>query len=225
MKLRTGICSLTIIVLSSCQTGIKKDNSSQENLIFKDNSGHSLTKADLANSTGQVNYEILSNQTIDPAAKVLHDEARELGQSGKYDLSINKLEQSIKIQPNWAYPTYDLAYTYLLKGDFDSALKFYKKTDELEPHGFFTAKTAIYSLEGEQSRQFPKGLYFTYMQIEWTDDVNKKLEIAKAITQKAPDFAPAWKELAILLEDKTEKLKAIETGLSKNPDADTKGIL
>lgn len=167
----------------------------------------------------------MGNQNIDPKAQVLHQEARQFGQVGKYDLSIAKLIEAIKIQPNWAYPTYDLGYTYLLKGDFENALKFYKKTDELEPKGFFTAKTALYSLEGEKEGKFPKGLYRTYMQIEWTDDNNKKLEIAKAIIQKVPDFAPVWKELANLLDDKTSRLNAIEQGLSKNPDAEIKGIL
>lgn len=216
---------MTLLILSSCQTVTNKTNSEQSNIIFKDSSGHTLTKTDLANITGKVNYEISGNQTIDATAKALHDEARKLGQAGKYDLSIVKLEQAIKNQPTWAYPTYDMAYTYLLKGDFDNALKFYKKTDELEPKGFFTAKTALYSLEGEQSGKFPKGLYITYTQIEWTDDANKKLETAKGITEKVPDYAPAWKELANLLNGNEEKLKAIEQGLSKNPDADTKGIL
>jgi tetratricopeptide (TPR) repeat protein len=225
MKRTIGIFSLTLLILCSCHTATNKSNSEQKDIVFKDNSGHSLTRAELANVTGQVNYEIVSNQTIDATAKALHNQAKELGQAGKYDLAIAKLEQAIKMQPDWAYPTYDLAYTYLLKGDFDNALKFYKKTDELEPKGFFTAKTALYSLEGEQSGKFPKGLYTAYMQIEWTDDTNKKLEIAKALTAKVPDFAPAWKELANLLNDETERLKAIEQGLSKNPDADTKGIL
>lgn len=216
---------MTLLTFSSCQTSTKQSNSEQNELIFKDSLGHSLTKTDLANTTGQVNYEIMGTQTIDPKAQTLHKEARELGQAGKYDLSITKLEEAIKIQPTWAYPTYDLAYTYLLKGDFDNALKFYKKTDELEPKGFFTAKTAFYTLEGEKAGIFPKGLYGTYMQIEWTDDNIKKLKIAKKITQNVPKFAPAWKELANLLDDKNERLNAIEQGLSNNPDAETKGIL
>jgi tetratricopeptide (TPR) repeat protein len=167
----------------------------------------------------------MGNQNIDPTAERLHQEARKLGESGEYDLCISKLEEAIKIEPAWAYPTYDLAFTYLLKGDFDNALKYYKKTDELEPKGFFTAKTALYTLEGEKSGKFPKGLYLEYMQIEWTDDYNRKLDIAKTITQEVPDYAPAWKEFADLLNDKIERLKAIEKGLSKDPDADTKGIL
>jgi tetratricopeptide (TPR) repeat protein len=225
MKLITGIFGLTLLTFSACQTNSKQSNSEQNDLVFKDSIGHSISKSEIKNTTGQVNYEVMGNQNIDPKAQALHQEARQLGQTGKYDLSITKLEEAIKIQPTWAYPTYDLAYTYLLKGDFDNALKFYKKTDELEPKGFFTVKTAIYSLEGEKIGKFPKGLYTAYMQIEWTDDNKKKLEIANTITQKVPDFAPAWKELANLLDDKTSRLKAIEQGLSKNPDAETKGIL
>jgi tetratricopeptide (TPR) repeat protein len=226
MKYTINILSLMLLIFSSsCQPSTNKTNSEDNNLIFKDSLGHSLTKTDLINVTGQVKYELVNNKAINVTAKALHNEARELGQSGKYDLSIAKLEQAIKLEPTWAYPTYDLAYTYLLKGDFDNALKFYKKTDDLEPKGFFTSKTALYSLEGEKSGKFPKGLYSAFMQIEFTDDVNKKLEIAKVITQKIPDYAPAWKELANLINDKTERQNAIEQGLSRNPDIETKGIL
>ncbi|WP_326984058.1 hypothetical protein VUJ46_05805 [Chryseobacterium sp. MYb264] len=225
MKYSLCILGFTIIILFACQQSSDKTNPFQNDIVFKDKYGNTISKSELQNTTGKVKYEIMRNQNIDATAKKLHNEARELGQSGKYYLSIKKLEQAIKIQPDWAYPIYDLAYTYLLKGDFENALKFYKKTNELEPKGFFTAKTALYTLEGEQSGKFPKGLYMAYMQIEWTDDANKKLEIAKTLTEKVPDFAPAWKELANLLNDNTEKLNSIEQGLSKNPDADTKGIL
>lgn len=167
----------------------------------------------------------MENKNIDFRAQQLHQEARVLGQTGKYDLSISKLQEAMEIQPTWAYPVYDLAFTYLLKGEDDNALKFYKKTDELEPKGFFTTKTAIYSLEGEKLGIFPKGLYLTYMQIEWTDDINKKREIISLLTQNVPDFAPAWKELADISEDETVRLYAINQGLSKKPDIQTEGIL
>lgn len=170
-------------------------------------------------------YFATMEQNIDLKAKQLHIEARELGQAGNYDLSIAKLEQAIAIQPGWAYPYYDLAFTYLLKGDFDNALTFYQKTDELEPKGFFTTKTALYTLEGEQTGKFPKGLYCYYLQLEWTEDADKKLEIVKTIIANVPDFAPAWKALALLSDNEVVRMEAIEEGLSKDPDADTKGVL
>jgi tetratricopeptide (TPR) repeat protein len=222
--------SLLLLLFSSCQNGNEKPvveevHADQGNMVFKDSLGHFLRKEDIQNSTGEVNYEVMDKKIIDPKAKSLHQESRALGQAGKYELAIAKLEEAIRIEPAWAYPVYDLAYIYLLKGDPDNALKFYKKTDELEPKGFFTAKTAVYTLEGERSGKFPKGTYAYYMQIEWANGADKKMEIAKTLTEKVPDFAPAWKELADLLTDKDERLKAIEQGLSKNPDAETKGIL
>lgn len=197
----------------------------QDKFIFKDSSGHVINEADLVNINGQVNYELLGKKTISPDAAALHQEARAFGQAGKYDLSIAKLEQAMVLEPEWAYPVYDLAYAYLLKGDFPNALKYYKQTNALSPQGFFTVKTALYTLEGEEKGIFPKGMYLGYLQIEWADTDAKKLEIAQAITEKIPDFAPAWKEFAILQTNSAAKEKAIEQGLSKNPDADTKGIL
>lgn len=225
MRLTKIIFGLLLMVASSCQNDTQQTKEEGEHLVFKDSLGHVLTRADLANSTGQVNYEVLGTQVINPAAKALHEEARTLGQAGHYDAAISKLEEAIKIQPTWAYPTYDLAYTYLLKGNYENALKFYKTTDELEPKGFFTAKTALYALEGEKAGKFPQGLYATYLKIEWANNVATKLEMANAITQKFPDFAPAWKTLTGLLEDNKERLNAIEQGLSKDPDEETKGIL
>ncbi|HEX6426612.1 MAG TPA: tetratricopeptide repeat protein [Niastella sp.] len=229
MKLIAGIFGLTLISLSACQTNNETNNKKvqpeQVNIIFKDSAGNVLSKDDLANFTGEVKYEGVSNKSIDPKAKSLHEEARKLGQSGNYDLAIAKLEQAIQIQPDWAYPVYDLAFTYLLKQDFDKALDYYKKTDELEPKGFFTAKTALYSLEGEKAGKFPQGLYTVYSQIEWAGDSSRKLQLTKAIIEKTPAFAPAWKELALLSNNKEEKEKAIAQGLSNNPDAETKGIL
>lgn len=225
MKLTTLTLSIASLAFAACQANTTPSDAKADRLIFKDSLGHILNESDLANATGQVNYQVMENKAIDPKAQSLHQEARALGQEGKYDLAITKLNEAISIEPAWAYPTYDLAFTYLLKGDYENALKFYKKTDELEPRGFFTAKTAIYALEGEKAGKFPKGLYINYMQIEWTEDRSKKLGLAKTITQQAPEFAPAWKELSGLSDDKKERLNAIEQGLSEHPDAETKGML
>ena len=162
---------------------------------------------------------------INEQANLLHLEAREAGQAGNYQLAIEKLLEVMTIEPLWAYPVYDLAFTYLLVGDFDNALKYYRETDVLEPDGFFTTKTAIYTLEGEKEGLFPEGLYTFYMQIEWTDEPEKKYHIAKQIVDNVPAFAPAWKEIAYLQTDPEERLYSIEQGLAGNPDRETTGIL
>ena len=167
----------------------------------------------------------MSDQIIQPAAQQLHNEARALGQAGNYDEAIAKLESAMQIDPHWAYPVYDLAFTWLLKGDTEKALEYYQQTDSMKPMGFFTTKTAVYSLEGEKSGKFPAGLYMAYMQSEWTDDPALKMQIIRAITEQVPDYAPAWKELANLSDDNVFRLEIINTGLSKEPDAETENVL
>lgn len=167
----------------------------------------------------------MENTSLNPAAVKLHQQARILGQKGRYEETIEKLTQAIQLAPAWVYPIYDLAYTYLLMQDYDMALIYYKQTDDLAPKGFFTSKTAIYTLEGEKAGLFPAGFYLKYLSIEWTENRAEKLEIAKWLTRMAPDFAPAWKELGVLIDYDEERLDAIETGLTKNPDTETKGIL
>jgi hypothetical protein len=48
------------------------------------------------------------NKQQPPAdAEQLHQEARALGQAGKYDAAIEKLRAAIAAKPDWAYPYYD----------------------------------------------------------------------------------------------------------------------
>jgi tetratricopeptide (TPR) repeat protein len=225
MKFKIYTLGLIWLILSSCGSENKQVNKEEETIVFKDAAGHTLSKSDLANVTGQVNYEVTGDQQIHPAARNLHSEARTLGQAGNYQGAISNLRLAILIQPDWPYPPYDLAYAYLLKQEFDSALKYYQLTDQLAPKGFFTTKTAVYTLEGESANKFPKGLYSVYTALEWTTDSSKKRASVNSMIRLAPDFAPAWKELALLTENKEDREKAIDQGLSKGPDADTKGIL
>lgn len=97
--------------------------------------------------------------------------------------------------------------------------------DKIEPRGFFTAKTAFWSLKREMEGTFQQGLYLAYMQIEWMESNTEKLEFAKAILAKYPNYAPAWKVIAVKGDDSTERLHAIEKGLDEDPDAETKGML
>ncbi|WP_232817827.1 tetratricopeptide repeat protein [Winogradskyella tangerina] len=194
-------------------------------MIFKDKNGNSISLSDLEGATGRYDWQIVGNGKIPNDAIILHQEARQLGGQGKYDEGIAKLKEANQIAPNWAYPVYDLAYTYLLKQDFENALKYYELTDQLEPKGFFTAKTAYWSLKKEEEGIFPKGLYLAYMQIEWQNSEEEKLRIAQAILEKIPNYAPAWKEIAGKAEDHNQRLEAIERGLELNPDFETKGML
>jgi tetratricopeptide (TPR) repeat protein len=215
--------------LCSCGDSINEPSepvtAPQDSIIFKDAQGNVLTLADIESFTGKAEYEITDDIKVDPRAQLLHEEGRRLGGEGKYDESIAKLKEAMAVQPQWAYPPYDLAYTYSLKGDDASALKYYELTDSLRPNGFFTCKTALWSLRAERDGKFPAGTYMTFMMIEWSETEQEKIQIAKAIVDSLPAYAPAWMELAHLLDDNAERMTAIENGLSSDPDPETKGIL
>lgn len=64
-------------------------------------------------------------------------------------------------------------------------------TDKMDSKGFFTAKTAYWSLKKEKGGKFKKGLYFDFMQIEWINSDEEKLKFAKTIVNKYSEYAPA----------------------------------
>ena len=167
----------------------------------------------------------MSEYEIPPEAMKLHEEARAAGQSGDLQNSIALLEEAHELAPDWPYPLYDLAFTYLLRQDFKSALKYYRATDEIDPAGFFTAKTAIWSLEKEESGEFVSGLYLAYVQLEWVDNLEEKLDLSRKIVARFPTFAPAWKEISVHLKTDEERLETIEHALTLNPDPETLGVL
>lgn len=195
-------------------------------IIFEDEQGNRIMREDLASITkGHVDFSLIGREQIPFEAIELHQKARQEGQYGNYDKAVELLKQTCMMAAHWPYPSYDLAFTYLLQKDYENALKYYRLTDKLEPRGFFTCKTAIYALEGEIEGRFPEGLYVAYVKIEWMDKEQDKMEIASSITQQCPDFAPAWKELASLYDGSEKRMEAIETGLTKKPDAETLGNL
>ena len=215
-------------LVSSCKNEAKTENNSESDnnveIEFTDNNGNKISKEELKNSTGTFNYEIYGIEGVSDLAKSLHSQARQYGQSGNYQKAIKNLEQANKEAPNWAYPLYDLAYTYLLQDDYENALKYYQLTDKVAPKGFYTSKTALYTLEREKAGELQKGLYKSYLSLEWIDNQAEKNEMINLLVQKFPSFAPAWKDYSTLLEGK-ERLNAIEKGLEQNPDMETKGML
>lgn len=199
------------------------DNKSR--VVFRSDDGRELTAEDLASATGTFEYEIVSTNDIPDKAHELHQQARQLGAAGEYEKAIKLLSEAELLAPNWPYPTYDMAFTFLLMKDFAKAREYYEKTVELSPRGFFTAVTALDTLNREATGDLPEGTYIAYVSLEWVEDPAKKAEMINVLVERLPQFAPAWKEYALQLDDPTERLEAIENGLNANPDAETKGIL
>jgi tetratricopeptide (TPR) repeat protein len=225
---KISVLILTIVIFGACNNSSESTSKNSTNMdteiIFSDSLGNKISKDELKSATGSFNYEIYGQEGVSDEAKSLHNKARQYGQSGDYNKSIELLLKAQELAPSWPYPYYDLAFTYLLQDDYENALKFYRKTDELAPKGFYTSKTALYTLEKESEGKFKKGLYKMYLSLEWINDPKEKLEMATLLVKNFPDYAPAWKEYANLLEG-TERESAINKGLELESDAETKGML
>ena len=128
------------------------------------------------------------------------------------------------LAPDWAYPLYDVAFTYLLMGDEGRAEEYYASVDRLEPRGFFTSKTFIDSLRRERLGHLPAHFSKAFFLLEHAPRAQKRGMFQK-IAERFPHFPPAWKELAVALDDADGRLAAIERGLALDPDRETLGML
>ncbi len=203
----------------------KPATETKSRVVFRAEDGRELTTDDLADASGTFEYEIVTTNDIPDKANELHQKARRLGAAGEYEQAIELLSQAHSLAPDWPYPTYDMAFTYLLMKDFARARECYQKTVKLSPRGFFTALTALDTLDREAAGDLPEGTYAAYMSLEWIDDPGHKAKMVNALVERFPNFAPAWKEYALQCDEPSEKLDAIEKGLVANPDRETKGML
>jgi hypothetical protein len=94
----------------------------------------------------------------------------------------------------------------------------------MAPRGFFTAKTAVDSLRKEAAGKLPRGLYLSYLGLEWVS-ASEKQALASQFVQRHPEFAPGWKDFALQQVDHRAALDAIERGLAALPDPETLGLL
>jgi len=172
---------------------------------------------------GAVSYEVRGGGPVPAEAKRLHDEARKKGEAGDYAAALTLLKRASELAPVWPYPRYDEAYTCLLQGDATNVLIHYREVDRLEPAGFFTTKTAIWTLEREERGILPKGTYLAFVSLEWMEPEKKKTMVEQ-LAVRLPTFAPVWKEKALLTENAEQRLAALEKAMTLEPDAETYGM-
>lgn len=194
-------------------------------IVYRDSAGRELTLDEVRTSTGEVSWEFVGGDNVPEKATRLHQAGRQAGARGETKQALRLLTDAASLAPEWPYPLYDVAFTYLLSGDFAKALEYYGRTVELAPRGFFTALTAVQTLERERTGELPEGIYLAYTQLEWLQDAQVKEARVREILSAAPTFAPAWKELALLSAEESERFEAIEIGLNADPDPETRGIL
>lgn len=196
-----------------------------DRVVFRDSTGRVLTLDELQRFTGRARWEISDEREVPVAAQELHQRGRDAGARGDYDRALSLFAEAAALAPAWPYPTYDAAFTQLLKGKFAAALEQYRHTVALAPRGFFTALTAVWTLEREEAGTLPTGTFLAYAQLEWMPDSAQRETRIRQLLSQSPDFAPAWKELALLLTDDDARQAAIDTGLAASPDPETRGIL
>jgi len=212
---------LILLIALSLMCGCGKPEASNRVEYTKENGKRTSDIAAIGD--GAATYQIIGKRSVPGRAKQLHSEARAKGESGDYDSAIKLLSEAIAIAPDWAYPHYDMAFTCLLQGNSATALSKYRDTDRLEPEGFFTTKTAVWSLEREENGSFPRGTYLAYVSLEWAEPGKKKETIDRIVTN-VPAFAPIWKEKALLTDDLKQRLQWLDKALSLDPDPETQGI-
>jgi tetratricopeptide (TPR) repeat protein len=224
--MRATIFAVTLaIIAAGCDREPKVEPAPAASVVYRGSDGRVITQEELKNVSGNFKYEVVGGETVPNEAQQLHEQARAAGGRGEYDKAVALLQRASKAAPKWPYPVYDLAYTYLLKKDFDNARVYYRKTLDLSPRGFFTAITALDTLDREKKGELPAGLYFAYLSLEWMDNASEHDNVVRQLAERQPGFAPGLKERALLTDDDAERLQWIEKGLAANPDAETKGIL
>jgi tetratricopeptide (TPR) repeat protein len=214
-----------LALLTGCGRNADAPPKEAPGVVFRSADGRALTLDELRATSGKMSYETVRHYNVPPEADALHKKARESGAAGDYQTALALLARAAQLAPEWPYPAYDTAFTYLLMKDTANARKYYQKTIELAPRGFFTAITALDALDREERRDLPEGTYLAYLSTEWIEDRAKKVDMVRQIVERSPAFAPAWSAYADLLNNDGEKLAAIDKGLAARPDDETKALL
>ncbi|HQR42842.1 MAG TPA: tetratricopeptide repeat protein [Gemmatales bacterium] len=218
------LLSMAIATVSGCSRE-KPGSKVDKVVIFRAEDGRTVTMADLRGQTGAFQYEKLGKKDIPAEAESLHKQARDASESGDYPKAITLLEKATGLAPAWPHPVYDLAVNYLQMNDTEKARKYFRKTIELAPRGFFTAITALDALDREATGDLPVGTYQSYVSLDQVKDPDRKKAAISQVFSRVPGFAPAWKEWAMQLDTDNNKLDAIEKGLAAKPDVETRGLL
>ncbi len=162
---------------------------------------------------------------VSSQANRAYEEGMRLGQSGDLAGAMERFDEAIERAPHWPAPWYQKAFCLVLQHQGAAALALYRKVDELEPGGYFTAKHAIHVLEREVAGVYLEGIYLYFLSHEWKSGPEERAQVMRDIVQRAPDFAAAWQKLAGQETDPARRLALLEKGLACDPDDETRGML
>ncbi|WP_224364982.1 tetratricopeptide repeat protein [Hyalangium versicolor] len=162
---------------------------------------------------------------IPERAMELHAQGRKQASAGQYDEALKSYQQAREEAPNWPIPLYDIGLTYLHLKDNAKALETYEQLDTQAPQGVSDSKRMLDSLRREKDGRVPPGTlgeFVEVMQLREPAEIRQRLE---ALSKKAPNFVPAWQELAMSSDKSEESERLSNKALSLEPDAETRGEL
>lgn len=157
-------------------------------------------------------------------AQALHQQGREAGSAGDPVRALELFNRARQLAPDWAYPPYDMAFTYLLHDYLEQAEQWYEVVDQLEPRGFFTAKTSLDTVRRERAGELPQGFARAFAMLDWEPPDRQRIALQR-IVERHPSFAPAWQKLAAVTDDDDARLEMLDRGLAAQPDDETYGVL
>jgi len=219
-----SVSVLAVLIVLFCARSRSKAKDESSRLVVWDSQGRELGPNDFA-VTGSFNWAVVGSEHVSRRAEELHELGRQAGAVGDHDRALRLFAQAHEEAPEWPYPVYDAAYTYLLKSDLVQAQREYEVVERLAPRGFFTYKSELDCVRRERAGEFITGTCEYYVTIADMPDSAEKRVMLDKLLQGSPSLAPAWEKLAGLLEDDGAKLNAIDKGLACKPDADTSGTL
>lgn len=194
-------------------------------IVFTNEHGEEVSPENLTTVNGRFHYQLVSDEEIPVEAQDYHDKGRIAGQDEEFDRAIGLFAQAHELAPDWPFPVYDTAFTYLLKKDPRTAEEHYAKVDTMAPWGFFTARTAADSLRREREGIIKEGAYLALVMLEAEPPSEEKFKALVELIRESPAFPAAWAELANGLEEPDERMQAIEQGLQHDPDSQIRETL
>ena len=127
--------------------------------------------------------------------------------------------------PDWPYPVYDDAWSYLLEGRLQEAHDAYAKVNQMVPRGFFTALTAEDVLArscGARRRRASTSNRCVWSGSRVTRNAGVCFEI---LTESAPEMAlPVW-QLSKLEEDPNDRVSRIAAALELSADRQSRQMM
>jgi tetratricopeptide (TPR) repeat protein len=158
-------------------------------------------------------------------AMQLHAQGRKHGEVGEFEEALRSFQQAREVAPTWPLPLYDVGITYLYMKDDARALEAYEQLETLAPQGISDSKRMLDSLRREHAGRVPKGTLREFLEVMRLRDMAELRRRLEELTRKAPDFVPAWQELAASTEQPEEAERLLAKTLSLGPDAETRGQL